>query len=300
MANTTAIHAAITLLATAQSVTTAITAPTFARALSVTGAPAGAALTGNVTLTGTDANGEPITETLALDGANTVPGRKGFATVTAIDVPIRITAADTVSVGVATTLFSVAEARAFDKGQLANSVSYSDDAILAAERRIRRYFEHVCGVAFIPTTRTGYHDGSGSASLLFNDGRLQAVTSAVVYDSAGSVVETFDATDLSDLAIYSYGKIVRQSRGTFPSGHRNVKITRVHGWTVCPDEIRRAALKLAVKELVPSNISGFSTSVSGGDQTFVLSVAGRTNQWTGDPEIDSILKEYSERLPGVA
>lgn len=300
MANTTAIHAAVTLLATVQSVTTAITAPTFARALSITGSPAGAALTGNVTLTGTDADGEAITETLALDGSNTVPGRKGFATVTSIALPVRTTEADTVSIGVATTLFSVAEARAFGRKELADQVAYPDAEIMNAEAEIREAFEQVCGVAFIPATTEQYLDGSGTSSLLLSQAKVQAITAGVIYDADMVARETFDATDLADLAIYPDGRLIRRTEGSWPSGHRNIKLTLVHGYPTCPQEIRRAALKVAIAKLVPSDLGDRATYMSDGNMTFSLSTAGRFGAEYGLPDVDSTLARYSHKLPGIA
>lgn len=301
MANTTAIHAAVTLLATVQSVTTAITAPTFARALSITGAPAGATLTGNVTLTGTDAAGEVAIETLALDGSNTVPGRKAFATVTTIALPVRITALDTVSVGVATTLFSVAEARTFGRRELADQNTYSDADILNAEAEIREAFEQVCGVAFIPATTEQYLDGSGTSSLLLSQAKVQAITAGVVYDADMVARETFDATDLADLAIYPDGRLIRRTEGSWTYGHRNVKLTIVHGYPACPAEIRRAALALAVTKLVPSDLGDRATYMSDGNMTFSLATAdGRFGREYGLPWVDTTLARYSHKLPGIA
>lgn len=47
----------------------------------------GAGVTGNVTITGKNAGGEVITETIALNGANVVAGNKAFALVTNINLP---------------------------------------------------------------------------------------------------------------------------------------------------------------------------------------------------------------------
>jgi len=93
------VHAAITLPATGTTtVTTAITNPDVARALSITGNAAG--ITGNVVITGTDVNGDAITDTIALSGASTVAGVKAFRTVTQIVVPVRNASGDTVTIGV--------------------------------------------------------------------------------------------------------------------------------------------------------------------------------------------------------
>jgi hypothetical protein len=57
-------------------------------------------LTGDVTVWGTNINGLPISDTIALNSAATVPGVKAFKTVATMDVPCAVTAADTVSLGV--------------------------------------------------------------------------------------------------------------------------------------------------------------------------------------------------------
>lgn len=55
------------------------------RVLSITGDAAGQ--TGNVLITGTDANGAALTDTIALNGAATVSGDEAFASVTAVTFP---------------------------------------------------------------------------------------------------------------------------------------------------------------------------------------------------------------------
>lgn len=98
VANTSGIHAAITLGAATQTVTTSITAPDVPRTVSITGSASG--ITGNVVITGKDIAGTTITDTIALNGTSTVQGAKAFRTVTSIALPIKThTSGDTVSVG---------------------------------------------------------------------------------------------------------------------------------------------------------------------------------------------------------
>lgn len=93
----TAVHAAVTLTAAAQTVTTGITNPDFARSLIIKGNAAGIA--GDVTITG-KRNGVVISETIALDEANAVEGDYAFDEVTSILLPAKTNASgDTVSVG---------------------------------------------------------------------------------------------------------------------------------------------------------------------------------------------------------
>jgi len=69
--------------------------------LEVKGAMAGATnLTGDVTLYGTDIADTAISDTIALNDAGAVAGVKAFKTVTSVDFPCAVTAADTVSLGV--------------------------------------------------------------------------------------------------------------------------------------------------------------------------------------------------------
>lgn len=94
------VHAAITLLATVQNITTAITNPDFPRTISIKGTKAGGSLTGNVVITGTNIRNEVITDTIAINTNDSeVFGVKAFKTVTNIALPVRASAGDTVTVG---------------------------------------------------------------------------------------------------------------------------------------------------------------------------------------------------------
>lgn len=97
LASATGVHAAITLTTSTQTVTTGITNPGVPRILTIKGSQASQA--GNVVITGTNINDEVITETIALNEANSVDGTKAFKTVTSIALPVRTTAGDTVSIG---------------------------------------------------------------------------------------------------------------------------------------------------------------------------------------------------------
>ena len=94
----TAVHAAVTLTGAAQDVSTAITNPDVPRNVTVKGNASGIA--GDCVITGTDAEGAALTETIALNGSSEVAGNKAFATVTNINMPAKTNGSgDTVSVG---------------------------------------------------------------------------------------------------------------------------------------------------------------------------------------------------------
>src|SRR3972149_3688195 len=86
-ASAVAIHAAINLAAGAQNVATGITNPDVPRTVTIKGNVAG--IVGNVVISGTNINGEEITDTIALNGVTEVEGVKAFKTVTNINLPAR-------------------------------------------------------------------------------------------------------------------------------------------------------------------------------------------------------------------
>jgi hypothetical protein len=95
--NSVGILAATELTTEAQTIATGIINPTISRNLIIVGNVEG--ITGDVTIKGTNCNGEIITETLALNGSTVVEGEKAFKTVTEIDLPVQTAAGNTVSVG---------------------------------------------------------------------------------------------------------------------------------------------------------------------------------------------------------
>src|SRR5665811_2014121 len=149
-----------------------------------------------------------------------------------------------------TEIFSVDEARAFDKGQLFDSGSYSDAVITAAEAAIRGEVARIIGVELIPTEEVEKFDGDGTDTLYLahhnpyseTNPRPVSVSAATITESDGTAHETFDADDLTDLASYPSGEIVRRERGTFLAGRRNVEVTYTHGFEAVQADIKRAAL----------------------------------------------------------
>lgn len=77
-----------------------LTQPPTPRVLSITGNAASAV--GNVVITGTDASGAVLTETIVANGAATIVGARAFASITTIVLPARGAVADTISIGLST------------------------------------------------------------------------------------------------------------------------------------------------------------------------------------------------------
>lgn len=99
----TAVHAAVTDTGSQQVITTGITNPAVPRNITATaGGTAGDIKAIQVTVAGTDIEGNPITETLpafTVDTPGTVVGSKAFATVTSITIPAHDGTGATTAIG---------------------------------------------------------------------------------------------------------------------------------------------------------------------------------------------------------
>jgi len=95
------VHSGITGTGAEQEITTNITNPDVPRNISVT-VTNNASPSGDVTITGTDAQGNSITEDITLVPGGTAYGNKAFATISKITVPATVNGggADTVTVGI--------------------------------------------------------------------------------------------------------------------------------------------------------------------------------------------------------
>ena len=206
-----------------------------------------------------------------------------------------------------TAIFSIAEARAFDKGQLSNVTSYPDATITAQEAAIRAKFERVIGVALSATETTEYHDGDGSSTLyLMHHNPWAASTPAAVTLSgltfvAGDGSET-ELTESQLAAVVKYPHKLVLRNGTFPAGWRNIKVVYTHGYTAVPADIKTAALRACVQELVPTSVP--SSVIDGTDGTINWSRVKdpERGRWYGNESIDAVLREHRaiETLPGVS
>lgn len=126
-ADNTSIHAAVTLTASAQDVSTSITNPTNPRVVRVKGNAGGIA--GNVVVTGTDILDQTVTDTIALNGSSAVDGVVAFKTITNINLPAKTNSSgDTVSVGRGAALGLDCYADAYSFNGLSGVSSYTSDA----------------------------------------------------------------------------------------------------------------------------------------------------------------------------
>lgn len=206
-----------------------------------------------------------------------------------------------------TVIFSAAEARAFDKKQLANAQTYPDATIVAQEVAIRARFERIIGVRLIAAANTEYYDGDGTATLYlrqhnpFAEATPRSVTLTSVTTIATDDTETaLTAPELTNVVKYP-DKLVRRS-GYFTAGSRNIKVVYTTGYVTVPVDIKTAALWACVQELIPTSLP--SSVIDGADGTINWSRVKDPSRgrYYGNEAIDSVLREHQmiESIMGVA
>lgn len=200
------------------------------------------------------------------------------------------------------TIFSVAEARAFDKQQLADAGAYPDLVITAKAEEITEWFARACGVDFVSTSHANeLHDGDDSDYLILDWPEVTAVT-AIVVDGVALTAGEISPTDYSEgLAIDAKRGIITRRAGIFSSGWANVDVTYTAGFATTPDLIKRAALMVCVTELPATNIpfgvddaeiGGMSYSFGRGD--------GYNGNWHRIPDVQKAIRMYDYHVPGIA
>jgi hypothetical protein len=196
-------------------------------------------------------------------------------------------------------LFTVAEARAFDKGQLADADKYSDAAIAAEEEVIREFLTDVCGVDFFPTTHTDeYHDGDGSCRLLLKWPMPTSITSAST--RSGTTWTPLTAAQLAQLQVHDTG-MVTWEWSYWPWLPRSVKLTYVAGHDAVPALIKDAALRIAVTELPTSNVPMSAESYDAGGMSLSFAQGdGYAGAWHRIAEVRRAIRIYSQKMPGIA
>ncbi len=263
------------------------------------------------TVTVTDAAGVVIVDAATA----TISGTKAKYTLSpalTADVAV-LTATWTLSVGgvaaqvfetkhqvVGALLFSVAAARAFDSAALADSTKYPDAMLIEGRDRISESFEQVCGVPFGLAYGREVLDGNATDELWLAGARIQRVRSIKVRTAGTQIWTPLTSDELADLLVDRNGRMMREVLGVFAYGRRNVAIEYEHGWQPIPDEVSRAALWLLRSQLVGSDLPANALSQSSELGTFSLSVPGVRGSYYGLPQVDEVVKRYSQRLPAFA
>jgi hypothetical protein len=198
-------------------------------------------------------------------------------------------------------LFTIAEARAAHPDLV--EATYDDATIQAHRERIAEWFEEICGVSFVARYRRAVVSGDGTCTLLLPGAmRVTALRAVAERVAGGTTWDSFDATELADVLVEPYGLLERETLGVWTQGRRNWRIAYEHGWEQVPEAIKRAALRLLIAQVFPSTLSDRALSETNSLGTFRLAApdARTWGRWTGLPEVDAILAEYSERPGGMA
>ena len=185
-------------------------------------------------------------------------------------------------------LFTIAQARALSP--LSSAVTYPTASIVEARTMVETALEDACGVAFVPRYYKQRVSGSGRSTLMLRP-RLRTIRSVTVDDVAitQSYVDTMRVLPTGEAYYPSYW-----TRGT-----SNLEIAYEHGHDYPPPRVSQAALLWAKNHLVKGPIDDRTTSLQSEDGTYALATPGLRGSWTGIPEVDAVIQQYSLEV-GVA
>lgn len=204
------------------------------------------------------------------------------ATWTVDDVTLAVTVAEIVG-GL---LLPAASVRSSDPVVKAADSRYPDSAIDAAVTETLVEFERITRRALTPRLAVAHLTGSGQSGLLLPHLLLTRVRWATVDGASINV----DAVRPDDAGIATLPATVWLAGASVVIGYE-------HGYRHCPADLARAALiRVRDRLLQPrSGISDRATTVSGGEQTFLMARPGVWGNWTGNERVDEILRGYADR-----
>lgn len=260
---------------------------------------------GVVTATITTATGVALVTAAPTAGTGAAPRTLDLSAIQTTDLDLWAVAWTSPDLGTVETtveivgapLFTLAEARAFDKRQLADPTKFPDEVLAATRSRILDEFERICRTAFVPRFRLLQLDGDGSRGVQVWDTRVTRVRYAAMRYRGQDSYTPLTSDDLGDLFISPGGTVSWDSRGWWWPGSNNILIGYEYGYNQPPPGIRRAALILAVSQLVTTNISERTMSFSDPNgQTFRYATPGVGRSYFGLPQVDAELERYADPL----
>lgn len=188
-------------------------------------------------------------------------------------------------------LFTLAEARAYDKAVLGNATVYSDAAIRAARVGITDFFQEITGVGFVPRYGRAVLDGDGGRELKVQDfGHVDELLYASVNGTA------LTAPELAEVSVYPEGRFYRPAGWprSADGSRRNIVLGYEFGAHQAPWDVHEQALVLLRYTLVPSDISDRTITWTNELGTFRQAVPGEKYP-TGLPSVDAMLSRYSHK-----
>jgi hypothetical protein len=190
-------------------------------------------------------------------------------------------------------LFTVAEARTFDKAQLANPTKFSTETIAALRDELTETFAAICGVSFVPRYRQEVLGTEPSGLLVLSTGQVTAIRDLAWLGSDGAWAVS------GELPILLLGSVVSETLVGLPAyvaraqAGRFARLGYEHGYRRVPPAIRRAALTVAKTLLPGSPLDERATAQDIGGTLFRLAAAGERGRYFGIPSVDATLAQYA-------
>lgn len=198
-------------------------------------------------------------------------------------------------------LFEIHELRAFDPA-IADDTRYTAEEIRTAREIATERLEEAAQVALTTRLRRVVLDGSGITSLVLPDTEVTNFISATnLEEEVGADTEDdLTATELLDVEAKLEGILIRTDGNDWTAGTQNWIVEYEHGINPTPAPFKRAAMILAIENLVRNALPYRATSQSTDLGEFRISVANPTiGRDTGIPEVDAIIQLHGRRRPVV-
>ena len=192
-------------------------------------------------------------------------------------------------------IFTEAQARSFDVGQLASASDYSDEAILDERQKITELLEQWTGVSWTPRYNRAKLVGEGDRIISPPNFHITKVLSVTVL---GESIPT------SNFEIDSNAGFIHRKDGFFEKPTAEfplpVVIEYEFGWDYIRNGVDRIGLKLLLDRIVASNIPDRATSFNDelGNISLVTQGGGFKNP-TRIPEVNQWIDENSEKVFGI-
>ncbi len=182
--------------------------------------------------------------------------------------------------------FTLADARMLpgpNGGVLKDPIKYPDAAILAARDMASDAIEHAANVRFTPHYFTETLDGARGQYVRLRTARPRSLMAV-----------TINATTVTDAQLLADGRVYRELG--WAADPRGIVIAGTAGYDRVPARVAHAALLLAKRWLVDTNISDRATTTTNSDgsaQYFVT--AGVKGALFDVPEANAVIEDYGIR-----
>lgn len=181
----------------------------------------------------------------------------------------------------------------------AGTISTAD--LVAARNQVEDEFEACCGVAFVPRFTVDLLEGSGGDCLVLKRQELRSVTWAT-YRYEGTTTDTaFTSGALASIQRSGPG-IAEFTDSTYWPCESSILVGYEHGYDRPPGDVVEAFL-IRVHDVITrrnSSVAMRATQMVSDGVTTNLAVPGWGSNMTGIPDVDTVLKRYDRRVPGIA